>query len=252
MVMSGWLRGSTIGVRKITGCGCGSSRFLRKLSFCFGNACTEQSQLLLSVTAASWLPQTFALAFGIGLLSDFGSWIKLCSKNHPFLFATGIWWTWHDQNNDIFYPSNLWKSSKTLPLSPMVKINCDASILGNDGVAGVTSFELSFFASRKGLALAWEAGHKLVLCETDSVLVYTLTQQVHQNTNGEHRDLLLKIREVFNWNWIAGVHLIQRTTSLAANHMACTTAVIRQEYGEWTQPWKALSVIINREIPTAP
>ncbi|KAL4286841.1 hypothetical protein AHAS_Ahas19G0126500 [Arachis hypogaea] len=152
----------------------------------------------------------------------------------------------------------------------VVKLNCDASlfeqqhltgfgcVLRNDSgkwLAGcsasiptgsITWCEL--YAIWRGLCLAWDCGNNEIICETDCLEAYLLITKDFAGMRRNYNDLLLKIAEMMQRNWVVHVHLIQRIANTAADLLARTVARHSLPYIEYLVPSLVVQEIIRKEM----
>ncbi|MED6146285.1 hypothetical protein PIB30_033110 [Stylosanthes scabra] len=137
-------------------------------------------------------------------------------KQHELLFAAALWWIWRDRNNDVFNSNSPWTlekinigfirhalcefekvSSSSLSLTPLQliyawtpplalahKVNCDASLLHHDMVAGF------------GCVLRDSIGNWIKGCSSELVSSVLNFSQASSSIDADIKDLLAKIQEV--------------------------------------------------------
>ncbi|MED6196350.1 hypothetical protein PIB30_117763 [Stylosanthes scabra] len=120
-----------------------------------------------------------------------------------------------------------------------LKVNCDASIFRNNGQAGFgcvlrsangcwiigqfghlplwSIFRSELCAVWQGLMLAWKTGVKHIVCETDSLEVFTALHNIHTLEVAVENDLLQKIENMLLWSWSVQFRLIKTETNEAAD-----------------------------------
>ncbi|MED6209611.1 hypothetical protein PIB30_056465 [Stylosanthes scabra] len=81
-----------------------------------------------------------------------------------------------------------------------------------------------------------KCGYRDVCCEIDSLDTF-LAAQLHFNPDHvADADLIVKIHEIFHWNWNAQLILIQRTASAATDSLAKHAIETTEEYVELLEP----------------
>ncbi|KAL4300386.1 hypothetical protein AHAS_Ahas17G0195700 [Arachis hypogaea] len=152
-------------------------------------------------------------------------------------------------NQKHIIPSSLQYNWEPPPMN-VCKVNCDASVFENGQLAGfgciirdsmgiwmkgcsasiplssVLSCELH--AIWRGLVMAWDCEYKEVICETDNLDAFFLVSRGTTSMITNDSDLLGKIKEMLQRNWTATLVLIQRTANRAADLMAKTAALNKQ------------------------
>ncbi|MED6166769.1 hypothetical protein PIB30_112658, partial [Stylosanthes scabra] len=94
-----------------------------------------------------------------------------------------------------------------------------------------------FFALWRRILLAWDYGHRDIVCETDNVDVF-LAVQSHSSVSGAaDSNLIIKIHDLIWRNWNVEVKLIQREANGVADAMAKVAARSQLSQVEWTEPW---------------
>ncbi|MED6160744.1 hypothetical protein PIB30_054223 [Stylosanthes scabra] len=103
-----------------------------------------------------------------------------------------------------------------------------------------SSFRCELFALWRGLILAWDHGHKNVICETDNVDVYRVVQLYPCNNIALHADLITKIHDLLCRSWNVDVCLIQRNANDVVDTIAKLAARNGIDHAEWLSPWSSL------------
>ncbi|MED6181340.1 hypothetical protein PIB30_018486 [Stylosanthes scabra] len=132
--------------------------------------------------------------------------------------------------------------SSIIPTSLVIDWGC-AGVLP---VASVLRCEL--FALWREMLLAWENGYKEVVCETDNIEVFMISQRFQDSEAVLNKDLIAKIRELLQRSWWIEICLIQRIANRVADAMAKTAANHLLPHAEWLHLWSDLVSILQQDL----
>ncbi|MED6171855.1 hypothetical protein PIB30_044717 [Stylosanthes scabra] len=91
-----------------------------------------------------------------------------------------------------------------------------------------------------------------VICETDSLEAYLISQSSNMVMNQDIRDLQSKVIDILHWDWTAQIQLIQREANSVADSMAKKTATLQHDYVEWIVPHPSLVPLIRMDCYVPP
>ncbi|XP_016206298.1 uncharacterized protein LOC107646634 [Arachis ipaensis] len=141
----------------------------------------------------------------------------------------------------------------------VVKLNCDANlfeqkylacfgcILRNDSGKWLSGCSASI---PFGGVFVWPEIVEIMrlFFETDCLEAYLLITKDFAEMRRDYNDLLLKIAEMMQRNWIVHVHLIQKTTNTTADLLARTAAHHSLSYIKYLVPSFVVQEIIRKEM----
>ncbi|MED6139507.1 hypothetical protein PIB30_084480 [Stylosanthes scabra] len=86
-----------------------------------------------------------------------------------------------------------------------------------------------------------------VICETDSLEAFLITQSSNMVMNQDTRDLQAKIIDILHWDWTVRIQLIQREANSVADSIAKEAALLQHDYVEWLVPQPSLVSLIRMD-----
>ncbi|MED6201129.1 hypothetical protein PIB30_091870 [Stylosanthes scabra] len=95
-------------------------------------------------------------------------------------------------------------------------------------------------------------GYRQVICETDSLEAYLITQSSNMVMNQDTRDLQAKIIDILHWDWTAQIQLIQREANSVADSMAKEAAMLQHDYVDWLAPQPFIVSLIRMDNHVPP
>ncbi|MED6225394.1 hypothetical protein PIB30_093241 [Stylosanthes scabra] len=117
-----------------------------------------------------------------------------------------MWWIWRSRCQEVFHPDDPWSD---------VMIAGHSRSLFNDIISASKVWN--------GLMLAWEAGDKNVICETDS------------------------LENLLRRDWFVKFELINREANSVADWMAKRGAHCHSDYCLWASPNEVLEVFLRQK-----
>ncbi|KAL4343058.1 hypothetical protein AHAS_Ahas11G0040400 [Arachis hypogaea] len=114
------------------------------------------------------------------------------------------------------------KSLSWSPLEPGAwKLNCDGSVNLGDDCAGFGVIKMELWSIWKGLAWAWEAGLKLVVCETDCASAFELVTSWQVSLWHLEKEVIQQIFDLkLRRDWDIRFELIPREANVVADRLA--------------------------------
>ncbi|MED6197613.1 hypothetical protein PIB30_058142, partial [Stylosanthes scabra] len=115
-------------------------------------------------------------------------------------------------------------------------------------VMGSSILREKLYSIWRGLVLAWEAGIRNIICESDSLKAILLLRDIDAAARAMNKDLTSKILELLSRNWNASLSAVLRKANVAVDSLAKYAAWNKSPYKEWLVSAEDIFCFLNRDL----
>ena len=98
------------------------------------------------------------------------------------------------------------------------------------------AFLSEILAIEHGLRLAWNLGHRSLICATDCYDAMNVLTSVSDVGSYWAADTICRVKSILAWDWNVTVIAISRDQNLVADALACTASANGSSHRIWRSP----------------